>query len=75
MRYPSMRYFCVLLAFAFSMLLASCKHNQGASNEFKDAKVHPSDREAKDRKKQTDKAEKEARKRLKKARKAHGLKT
>jgi len=68
-----MRYILTFV-FACSILFASCKHNQGASNEFKDAKVHPSDREAKDRKKQTDKAEKEARKRLKKARKKHGLK-
>ena len=56
------------------MLVVSCKHNQGASNEYRDAKTHPSDREAKDRKKFTKKAEKQARKNLKKARKKHGLK-
>jgi|GEM_PF-6926289 hypothetical protein len=58
-----------------SLSLSSCKHNQGASNEYKDAKTHPSDREAKSRKKMTKKAEKQARKQLKKARKKHGVPT
>lgn len=67
-----MRYILVLL-FSFSLVFVSCKHNQGPTNEYKNAKTHPSDTEAKDRKKMNKKAEKEARKRLKKARKKHGL--
>ncbi len=73
MRYTYMKYF-LISALACSLAFVSCKHNEGASNEYKDAKVHPSDREAKTRKKMTKKAEKQARKNLKKARKKHGLK-
>lgn len=69
-----MRYFLISV-FACSLAFASCKHNEGASNEYKDAKTHPSDREAKTRKKMMKKAEKDARKRLKKARKKHGVPT
>lgn len=72
-RYWYMRYL-LTLAFACSLVFVSCKHNKGAYNEYKDAKVHPSDRDAKERKKLTKKAEKQARKNLKKARKKHGLK-
>jgi hypothetical protein len=69
-----MRYFLISVL-ACSLAFASCKHNQGATNEYKNAKVHPSDREAKSRKKLTKKAEKQARKSLKKARKKHGVPT
>ncbi len=68
-----MRY--IIIASSFIILgLVSCKHNQGPTNDYKNAKEHPSDREGKTRAKMTKKAEKDARKRLKKARKKHGLK-
>jgi hypothetical protein len=67
--------YLLLLFTVLSLSFVSCKHNEGASNEYKDAKTHPSDREAKSRKKLTKKAEKQARKSLKKARKKHGVPT
>jgi hypothetical protein len=69
-----MKYF-LISALAYSLVFVSCKHNEGPTNDYKNAKVHPSDREAKSRKKLTKKAEKQARKQLKKARKKHGVPT
>lgn len=71
-RYTRMRYFLILIT-ALSLAFVSCRHNQGPTNEYRNAKTHPSDTEAKERKKMTKKAEKQARKNLKKARKKHGL--
>lgn len=71
-RYYSMRYLIILLL-SFSIVFISCKHNEGPTNEYKNARVHESDKIAKERKKLNRKAEKQARKSLKKARKKHGL--
>ena len=68
-----MRYIIIALL-TLSLGLISCNHNEGPTNDYKNAKEHPSDREGKTRAKMTKKAEKDARKRLKKARKKHGLK-
>lgn len=63
-----MRYIIVLL-FSLALGFASCRH-QGPTNEYKNAKVHESDRVAKDRKKANRQAEKQAKKNMKNARKA-----
>lgn len=69
----NMRYLIIFLIAIF-VSATSC-HRHEVTNEYKNARVHPSDREAKSRKKLTKKAEKQARKSLKKARKKHGVPT
>lgn len=56
--------------FCLSLVFASCRHNDGPTNEYKNAKVHESDRVAKERKKLNRKAEKQAKKNMKNARKS-----
>lgn len=68
-----MRYLLSLLI-AFSLSLTAC-HRHEVTNEYKNQKVHPSDREAKNRKKLTKKAEKQARKNMRAAKKAKNKKS
>ena len=64
-----MRYLIALLI-AFSLSVVSCKHNQGPTNDYKNAKVHESDRVAKERKKANRQAIKQAHKNMRVARRA-----
>lgn len=67
-RYDFMRYF-IIVVFAAALSLVSCKHNQGPTNEYKNAKVHQSDREQKARKSADKQAVKQAHKNMRNARK------
>jgi len=63
-----MRYLLTILI-SFSIAFVSCKHNEGPTNEYKNAKVHESDRVAKERKKANKQAIKQAKKNMRTARK------
>ena len=52
----------LLFVFTIVVTLVNCKANDGPTNEYKNAKVHESDRVAKDRKKMNRMAEKQAKK-------------
>ena len=60
----------MLFALIIAITIVQCKANDGPTNEYKNAKVHESDRVAKDRKKMNRMAEKQAKKNMKNARKA-----
>lgn len=62
--------FLLIPFLSLSLLFVACKHNEGPTNDYKNAKTHPSDREAKSRKKLTKAAEKQAHKNMRHARKA-----
>jgi hypothetical protein len=63
-----MRYL-ISLFIAFSLVFVSCKHNEGPTNEYKNAKVHESDRVAKERKNANKQAIKQAKKNMRAAKK------
>lgn len=65
----------LFFAFIIAITFVNCKANDGPTNEYKNAKVHESDRVAKDRKKMNRQAEKQARKNMKNARKAQRKKS
>ena len=65
----------LLFVFTIVVTLVNCKANDGPTNEYKNAKVHESDRVAKDRKKMNRMAEKQAKKNMKNARKAQRKKS
>lgn len=67
--------YLLISALSCSLVFASCKHNQGPTNEYKNAKTHESDKIAKERKTLNRKAEKQAKKNMKNARKAQGKKS
>jgi Tfp pilus assembly protein PilF len=62
--------YLLISALACSLTLVSCRHNDGPTNEYKNAKTHESDKIAKERKKLNRKAEKQAKKNMKTARKS-----
>lgn len=62
-------------AFIISITFVHCKANDGPTNEYKNAKVHESDRVAKDRKKMNRMAEKQAKRNMRNARKAQRKKS
>jgi len=64
-------FFALIIAITF----VHCKANDGPTNEYKNAKVHESDRVAKDRKKMNRMAEKQAKRNMKNARKAQRKKS
>jgi hypothetical protein len=59
-----------ILLFIFLSMLVACRHNKGASNEFKDAKTHPSEQIGKGHKKAADKADHDFKKNQRKSKKA-----
>lgn len=65
----------MLFALIIAITIVQCKANDGPTNEYKNAKVHESDRVAKDRKKMNRMAEKQAKKNMKNARKAQRKKS
>lgn len=65
----------LFFAFIIALTLVHCKANDGPTNEYKNAKVHESDRVAKDRKKMNRMAEKQAKRNMKNARKAQRKKS
>ncbi|MCK6640078.1 MAG: hypothetical protein L6Q81_08325 [Bacteroidia bacterium] len=65
----------LFFVFTIAVAFVNCKANDGPTNEYKNAKVHESDRVAKDRKKMNRQAEKQARKNMKNARKAQRKKS
>jgi hypothetical protein len=76
LRYIGMnRFLNAFLIAALAITIIGCKANDGPTNEYKNAKVHESDRVAKDRKKMNRLAEKQAKKNMKTARKAQRKKS
>ncbi len=65
----------LFFAFSIALTLVHCKANDGPTNEYKNAKVHESDRVAKDRRKMNRMAEKQAKRNMKNARKAQRKKS
>lgn len=59
-----------ILGFTASLMMVSCKSNKGATNEYKNAKVHPSETIAKEHKRESKKAHKVFLKQQKKNKKA-----
>lgn len=64
-----MKRFSSLLLLASFALLASCKGNDGATNEYRNAKHHPSEQIAAEHKKAGKKAQKDFKKQLKRNKK------
>jgi hypothetical protein len=63
-----------MLGITGALLIASCKSNKGATNEYKNAKVHPSETIAKEHKRESKKAHKVFLKNQKKNKKAYNKK-
>ncbi|GAB4145838.1 MAG: hypothetical protein Fur0041_20360 [Bacteroidia bacterium] len=64
-----MRLIIPFIIFLFFVLAPSCKSNKGATNEYKNARVHPSETIAKEHKKASKKAERDFLKNQKKNKK------
>ena len=67
-----MRY--LLAIFIALVLTVSCKHNEGPTNEYKNAKVHASDTYQKEHKRAAKKAKKDGQKTMRKARRERNKK-
>jgi hypothetical protein len=63
-----------IIGISGSLLLVSCRGNKGATNEYKNAKVHPSETIAKEHKRESKKAHNVFLKTQKKNKKAYNKK-